>query len=305
MKQYLSGIFILLFPLGVFAQLFPLSDQYRLNPLVINPAFAGCHDAASVTLQYCDQWTGFKDAPENLIFSAHVPANLDRMGLGLLVNRNTFGIYKKTEFYGNYAYRHEVYKGKLALGLGFGFTLYSIGWDELNAVDADDDLLPDNSESAFLPDFSIGAYYYTKKYYIGISVPGFLSHYNDAGSGKYRAKNDFSAYNYFFTGGYELGISPMMKLLPALLVKIQPNHAAQVDFNLDLSLKERLWFGLGYRTGEILMGSLQCQVNDQFRIAYAYDYPIGSMRNYQKGSHEILLGYVFSYKRAVPNPRQF
>jgi type IX secretion system PorP/SprF family membrane protein len=305
MKRYFSGIFILLFPLGVLAQLFPLSDQYRLNPLVINPAFAGCHNATSVTVQYRDQWTGFKDGPENLLFSAHAPVNLDRTGLGLLINRNTLGIYNKTELYGNYAYRHEVYNGKLALGLGFGFALYNIGWDGLNAVDDDDALLPGNSESAFLPDFSVGAYYYTKKYFIGVSLPGFLSHFNDAGSGKYRVKNDFSAYNFFFTGGYEFDVSPVMTLLPTLLVKVQPNHATQVDCNLDLCLKERIWLGLGYRTGEMLMGSLQCQVNDQLRLAYSFDYHVGSLGNYQKGSHEILLGYLFSYKRSVPNPRQF
>jgi type IX secretion system PorP/SprF family membrane protein len=289
----------------MFAQLLPMSDQYHFNPLVINPAFAGCHDAASVTIQYRNQWVGFQDAPKNITFSAHTPANRDRMGLGLLINRNTFGIYKKTELYGNYAYRHELYNGKLALGLGFGVSIYNIGWNELNAVDDDDALLLNNPSNGVLPNFSVGAYYYTKKYFIGISLPGFLSHVNDASTGKYSAKNDFSAYNYFLTGGYEIGISPMIKFLPSLLVKVHPNHATQVDCNMQLSLKERIWLGLGYRNRKMLMGSLLCHVNDQLRIAYTYDFDFGSMGKYQKGSHEILLGYIFAYKRAVNNPRQF
>ncbi len=305
MIKRLIGILVVLLPSGVFAQLFPLSDQYQLNPLLINPAFSGCHDAASISAQYRNQWVGFQDAPKRLTVSAHSPISFDRMGLGLIINRNTIGIYRKTDFMGNYAYRHELHNGKLALGLGAGFTLYHIRWDELNAVDGDDVLLPTGQESAFLPDFSIGVYYYTRKYFVGISIPGFLSHVNNENSGKYEVKNDFSAYNYYFSGGYEIDITSTMNMLPSLLVKVDPDQATQVDINLQIGLKEKIWLGMGYRASQMIIGTLQCQVNDQLSIAYSYDFNFGNMGNYQKGSHEVLLGYVFSYKRLVPSPRQF
>jgi type IX secretion system PorP/SprF family membrane protein len=305
MNRYISGILVLLFPLQMYAQLFPLSDHYVYNTLAINPAFAGCHDALSATIQYRNQWVGFQDAPKSRMFSIHAPVNNDRIGLGLLVDRNTVGIYKGTSFIGNYAYRHELFSGKLALGLGFGVTAYKIAWNELEATDADDELLMNNSRSAVLPDFSLGAYYYTEKYFIGISLPKFLSHVPDENTGNYKMKNNFSNYNYFFSGGYQISLSTLAKLLPSVLIKYHPNYTVQVDYNVQLILKDRIWLGMGYRNSDMLMGMLQCQINDQLRIAYSYDFNVSNMGSYKKGSHEIVLGYVVRYARNIMNPRQF
>jgi len=49
-------------------QMFPLSDHYVVNALAINPAFAGCQDALSLTASYRDQWVGFNDALQKAIF---------------------------------------------------------------------------------------------------------------------------------------------------------------------------------------------------------------------------------------------
>ena len=304
MNRFISCILVLLFTMHISAQLFPLSDHYTYNALSINPAFAGCHDALSATIQYRDQWFGFQDAPKSQMFSVHAPVNNDRIGLGILINRNTVGIFKETSFLGNYAFRRELYNGKLALGLGFGATAYHFAWDDLAATDADDALLMDNSESAVLPDFSLGAYYYTQKYFIGVSLPLFLSHVSGGITGNYKLKNNFSDYNYFLSGGYEIGLGPVVKFLPSVLLKYHPNHAVQVDYNVQIVLKERIWIGMGYRNSDMLVGLVQCQINDQLRIAYSYDYDFGSMGSYKKGSHEILLGYIFRYKRKVISPRQ-
>ena len=271
---------------------------------VINPAFAGCHDALSVTIQYRNQWVGFQDAPKSRSLSVHTPVNNDRIGLGLLVNRNAIGIFKETSFLGNYAYRRELYNGKLALGLGFGVTSYHAAWNELEATDADDVLLMSNTPSAILPDFSLGVYYYTQKSFIGISLPLFLSHVTDENTGNFNIKNNFSDYNYFVSGGYEISTSPMTKILPSILIKYHPNHALQVDYNVQLTLKDRIGIGTGYRNSNILVGMLQCQINDQLRIAYSYNYNAGSLRGYKMGSHEIELGYIFRYTREVMSPRK-
>jgi len=305
MNRCILVILAMLFPLQLLGQMFPLSDHYRFNALVINPAFAGCHDALSATLSYRNQWVGFKDAPKSINLSIHTPVKNDRIGLGLLIDNNSIGIYKETSFIGNYAYRMELFNGKIALGLGFGVSIYDIAWNELDATDADDLQLMNNPTSAVLPAFSLGTYYYTKKYFIGISVPLFLSHEPDQSTGNYKIKNDFSGYNYFITGGYEVGISPHVKLLPSLLIKYHPTHVVQIDYNAQIVLKDRIWIGFGYRNSDMLIGMLQCQLNDQLRMAYSYDFDLGSMGKYRNGSHEIVLNYVFCYERKVTGPRQF
>jgi type IX secretion system PorP/SprF family membrane protein len=304
MYRYILSIIMMLLPWQLFSQLFPLSDQYTFNALVINPAYAGCQDALSATLQYRDQWVGFQDAPKSRTLSVHAPLKNDRIGLGLMVSRNTIGIYKETTFLGNYAFRHELYNGKLALGLGFGVTAYHVAWNELDATDADDEQLMNNSTTAVLPDFSLGAYYYTKKYFIGISLPMFLSHISDESTGDFKVKNNFSDYNYFISGGYEISAGPVTKFLPSVLIKYHPNYSLQVDYNVQLIVKNIMKIGVGYRNKDILIGMLQCKINEQLNLAYSYDFCFGRLGGYKNSSHEIALSYVFRYARKVMGPRQ-
>jgi type IX secretion system PorP/SprF family membrane protein len=305
MKRLFISILVVSFSSHLSAQLFPLSDHYVVNGLAINPAYAGCQDALSLTTSYRDQWVGFNDAPKSYILSVHMPVFNDRVGLGLLVENNSIGIFKETSFLGNYAYRMELQEGKLAFGLGFGVTIYNTAWNELIAVDANDIQLMNNPTSAVLPTFSLGTYYYTKKYFIGISMPQFLSYELDKSTGKYKIDNNFSGSNYFFTTGYEFGISPQVKFLPSLLIKYHPNNAIQIDYNSQISLKDRIWLGIGYRNKDILVSMLQCQLNYQIRMAYSYDYDFSSIGKYMNGSHEIVLNYIFKFERKVIGPRQF
>ncbi len=287
------------------AQLYPLTDHYIYNALSINPAFAGSQEAVSATFQYRNQWFGFPDAPKSRILSIHAPVNHSRMGLGLLLSRNTLGIYKETTILGNYAYRHEFSEGTLALGLGFGIIARHVSWNELQAADAGDALLTDNLVSSVLPDFSLGAYYYAKNYFIGISLPLFLSHVPDENTGNYKLKNDFSNYTYFLQGGYEAEISTFIKILPAVLVRYHPNARLQADYIVQVGLKDRIRAGLGYRSSRMMVGMLQAQINEQLRIGYSYDFDFSKTGHYKNGSHEIVLGYIFKYSRDVAGPRQF
>jgi type IX secretion system PorP/SprF family membrane protein len=239
------------------------------------------------------------------MLSVHTPFDNDRIGLGLLIEKNSIGIFKETSLIGNYAYRMELRDGKLALGLGFGVTVYNVAWNELAATDPDDQQLMINSTSSVLPDFSLGMYYYTKKYFIGISMPLFLSYKLDNSTGKYKISNPFSGCNYFFTGGYEVDISPQVKLLPSMLIKYHPNSKIQIDYNAQICLKDRIWMGIGYRNRDMLVGMLQYQLNYQLRMAYSYDFEFGNIGKYINGSHEIVLSYVFRYARKVMGPRQF
>jgi type IX secretion system PorP/SprF family membrane protein len=289
----------------MWGQLFPLSDHYLYDALSINPAFAGCHDALSATISYRNQWVGFNDAPKSQMLSVHAPIDKNRIGLGLIIEKNNIGIYKETSIMGNYAFRRNLFEGKLSLGLGFGITVNNTAWNELETNDADDAQLINNSTSSVLPTFSIGTYYYTKKYYIGISLPMFLSRELDKNTGEYKIKNDFSAYNYFINGGYAFSLSPRIKFLPSLLIKYHPNSTLQIDYNTQFSYNNLVSIGIGYRNKDILTGILQCNLNYQFKIAYSYNYNVGNIRNYINDSQEIGLNYIFCYKHKVKGPRQF
>jgi type IX secretion system PorP/SprF family membrane protein len=305
MNRIIVIILVMSLPLKLSAQMFPLSDHYAVNALAINPAFAGCQDALSATISYRDQWVGFNDSPKSYILSVHTPVFNDRVGLGLLVENNSIGIFKETSFLGNYAYRMELEEGKLALGLGFGLTMYNSAWNELISADPGDVQLMNNNTSAVMPNFSLGTYYYTKKYFIGISMPLFLSHQLNISNGKYKIGNNFSGSNYFFTTGGEVNLNSQFKLLPSILLKYHPKDPLQIDYNAQISFKDKIWMGIGYRNKNVLVGMLQCQLNYQIRMAYSYDYDFGSIGKYINGSHEFVLNYVFRFARNVIGPRQF
>ncbi len=305
MNRFILGILVVSFSLPALGQMFPVSDHYVYDALPINPAFAGCHDALSASISYRNQWTGFRDAPKRNMLSIHTPFDHDRIGLGLLVDRSSIGIYKETSFIGNYSYRISLHDSKLALGLGFGATIYNVAWNELKATDAGDEQLIFTPTSAVLPNFSLGTYYYTKKYFIGFSMPLFLGYELDESTGKYKIDNNFSGSNYFISGGYEVGINSNIKLLPSLLIRYHPGNVVQVDYNAQVNLKDRIWMGIGYRNRNMLVGMLQCQLNYQLRMAYFYDFEFGGIGKYLNGSHEIVLSYVFRYSRKVVGPRNF
>jgi type IX secretion system PorP/SprF family membrane protein len=176
MSRITLSILTFLLPLQLMGQMFPLSDQYLNNTLAFNPAFAGCHDALSITLMYRDQMAGFDGAPKNSSLSVHAPLKNNRIGLGLTYSSSSYGINREKSLTGNYSYRIEAGRGTLALGMGFSATILNVAWNELEAADAGDQLLTDTPVSAVLPDFSLGSYYYTEKYFLGISVPMMLSH---------------------------------------------------------------------------------------------------------------------------------
>jgi len=305
MKSFIALILLILIPSVMMSQKSSLSHQYQFDALAINPAFAGCHDALSVSLYYKNQWIGFKDAPKSYTFSIHSSINNDRVGLGLLVTRNSIGIYKETNILSNYAYRMELFNGKLAMGIGLGVTVCNFAWNDLVITDPSDPQLLNNPISATLPAISMGTYYYTRKYFVGFSLPLFLSHEMESNTGNLAVKNDFSKYNYLITGGYNIEFNNQITLQPSLLINYQPSNSNQIDLNAQLNLKERIWVGMSYRTTKKLIGNLQCQLNYQIRMAYSYVFDLGRIGNYTNGSHEISINYQFRYKLNVMGPKQF
>ena len=305
MNRFVLSLLVFVLSLKLSGQLFTLSDQYLNNTLAINPAFAGCNDALSVSFLYRNQWTGFEDAPKNRTISLHAPLNQDRVGLGLMVSDGSYGINNELVISGSYAFRMELQNGILALGLGFGATVINVAWNELMATDPDDILLMNSPVTAVLPDISIGMYYYSEKLFFGFSLPMMLTHKFDHNTGKYSISNDFSEYGYFLEGGYYAIITSGIKLLPTFLLAYDPGNRTVLNINAQVILQDRFRFGAGYRTSEILIGMVQFNFNRQLMAAYSYDFNIGTIGKFDNGAHEIALNYTFSYSRKVMGPRQF
>jgi type IX secretion system PorP/SprF family membrane protein len=305
MARLIIKILTLLIPMQSMAQLHPLCDQYYNNTLALNPAFAGSMETLSGTVFYRNQWPGFDGTPKNQSISLHSPVFREKVGLGVVVEANTIGIYKTTSLMGNYSWRMNLAGGSFSMGLGFGFTGFNVAWNELKFSHSDDALLTGIPESLLLPNFSPGIYYYNDLFYAGMSVPMMLSYETDRVTGRYRARNLPGKYNYFFTGGYLVSLGRGIDLLPSVLLKYSYGHIFQPDFTTQAILHDRLWLGLGYRNKNNLIGNFQCQLNYQLRLGYSYSYDLGPVGRYTDGSHEVIINYVFRYRQDLEGPRNF
>lgn len=287
------------------SQLQPLLDQYLLNGLAINPAYAGSQEALNVGIYARNQWVGFEGAPKNFTFSLHTPMRDKHVGLGVIVMNDKIGSRTETGIITNYAYRIDMGKGKLSFGLAGGLTNLSVSMDMIRYTDEGDGLLLNPGARALLPEFSFGLYYYSEKFFTGLSMPLFSQHPFNEVSGKYKIGFDLKAMNYLFVTGYLFRLSDNFELLPSLLFKTNPANKTQLDLNCNIIYREKVWFGTSLRTNRNMTLLFQYQANRQLRIAYSYGHEFSELSSYQKGSHEVMLIYNFKYILDVISPRYF
>ena len=220
--------------------LFPVYSQYMLNGLALNPAYAGSRDVFNITLGYRNQWVGFDGAPVSQTFSAHSPMKNENVALGIFMHNEQIDVRNNTSLYLNYAYRIPAGKGRLALGLKAGGVVRNANWSNITLNDPGDIAFSDPATQDIIPNFGFGTYYYTDRWFIGASIPFFLSDSTRNSRAVYY--HDFSNYNYLITGGVVLGRGGF-KVKPSFLVKYNGKNPLQVDANLSFILADLIWIG--------------------------------------------------------------
>ena len=278
-----------------------LYSHYSFNGLALNPAYTGSHEMLSVSLSHRNQWMGFEGAPSYNILGVHTPFKNTKMGLGLLVMNESMGLRKSTGFYLNYAYRLNLGSGKLSLGLKGGL---STGKYELIDLGNDDIVFGEKSSSYLLPNFGVGMYYYTRKFWAGLSVPLILG-YETSESGEVTAYHDFNKYAYYLTAGVKLHIADKWQLEPSGLLEYDKAGGIIADAGLKLAYKEAFRLGATYRSKQAIVMLIDCKLTYQLRLGIAYDYGLNELNNYNRNSFEVALEYNFGYQIKASNPTIF
>jgi type IX secretion system PorP/SprF family membrane protein len=292
-------------PLSLSGQLAPVTSHYVLNPLAINPAYAGNRGALNIAAFYRRQWTGIPGAPETLTLAADAPFLNSKLGLGFVITNDKIGVTKETHFMTNYSYKIAIDKGELSLGLGAGVIATNTAWSQLVVLDQGDESMLVDSRVFAVPDFSFGAYYTNTNYYAGFSIPKLLGYKFDFDKNRYSIVFSPHQYAYLFNLGYVYQVNSKINLLPSALISFTPGQKMLYDLNIYASLSDKVWGGLSYRNMRSLGALVQFAVNNQIRIAYTYDFDFGQLGRYSNGSHEIMLRYEFRYKVDAVSPLNF
>ena len=287
---------------------YPVYSQYLQNGLIINPAYAGSRGALSAFLSYRMQWMGTDGSPVIQSVSLHTPMKNDKVALGIMAQFMQFGFTKSTSVYANYAYHVRVGKGKLSFGLKGGADLSNTDYTGILLTNIGDPVFTANDKPYVLPNVGAGIYYFSDKLFAGVSVPTFLS-YNKTGTGSVQASHSFNDYDFVFSAGGLITFSQFFKFKPSILIDYsleETKKLSRVDINGNFILADLIWLGGAWRTSEeVAVGILQVQINPQFMFGFSYDYPVGRMNSYSKGSSEIVIRYEFGSKVSAANPRYF
>lgn len=306
MKKIIKSLIFLLIPLSLAGQLSPVTNQYILNPLTINPSYAGNRGGLSVAAFYRKQWVGITGAPQTISLEVDAPVLSSKLGLGLVVVNDKIGVTKSTQFMTDYSFKINIGKeGHLSLGLGAGLMTTNTAWSDLVVLDPGDEYYLIDSKVFVVPDFSFGAYYYVKNYFVGFSIPKLLGYKFDFDKNKYSLKVQPGNYYYVFNTGYMIDLGARTKFFPSTLITYSPGEKLLYDINAHFSLFDKMWIGASYRSNRSVSALLQFAINRQFKVAYSYDFDLGKLGSYSNGSHEVMLRYEFSYRVDVINPLIF
>jgi len=305
MKKILNTFFWLLLSLTLLGQKAPVTNQYVLNPLTINPAYAGNRGSLNIATFYRKQWIGITGSPSTMTLAADAPFLDNKLGLGLIIMTDKLGVTRENRISTDYSYKIKMKEGILTLGLGAGIITTNTAWSDLVVVDPEDSHYLTDSRVFVVPDFSFGAYYSYHNYFAGFSIPRLLGYQFDFDKNKYALQINVGQYSYMLNTGYLFNLSSKAKFLPSALINYSPGSQFLYDINAHVILYDRLWTGLSFRNKRSVGALFQFAVNDQLRIAYTYDFDFGRLGRYSNGSHEVMLRYEFRYKVNVVNPLVF
>lgn len=306
MKRNIVIVVLLLIAGVTSGQQDPMYTQYNFNTQVINPAYAGSWESMGFTVLGRYQWLGMPGAPKTVTFSMQTPTRWDKVSLGLNVVGDMLGKEKRLGVFGDYAYKVMVGKETfLNLGLKAGFTNYNNNLNEYQQYPGDtpDPLSQSDIKVKFMPNFGVGAFLFSEKYYVGFAIPKiiqneFMNNYNN-----YSVESELR--HFFLHAGVVFNLSDDIAFKPTFLTKATLGAPVEVDLTANFILKERILLGAMYRTGDSFGFLAQWIIDNKLRFGYGIDFTTTELRNFHNGTHELMISYELGMKRKWSTPRMF
>ncbi len=305
-KSLIFLILLFLFVWNASAQQDPMFTQYMHNPVSINPAYAGSRGTLNIVSMHRQQWVGIDGAPKTLTLSVNSPFLKYNVGVGLSLIYDVIGPVKQTGLYADYSYTLKVTtKTKLAFGLKGGVNIYDVNLSDLIGSKDDDYVALYGAQKMYLPNFGVGSYLYSDRFYLGFSIPKMLQN---------SLSDDKNTLNYanreerhlFLTGGFVVDISENIKFKPSAIVRMVSGSPLSAELSAAVLLHDKLWIGGMYRLGDSVGAMVKFDITDQLSLGYSYDLTQSGLRNYNQGTHEIFVSYDLAFKnKKILSPRYF
>lgn len=267
------------------AQQDPLYAQYMLNPLVINPAYAGLNNNLNLTASYRTQWTGLEGSPKTINVNGHTSLLKNKIGVGLVLLNDKIGSISNTEINTSVSYKIQSKEAVFSFGMQAGIQNFKTDYTELNLFDPGDNAFIGGDRGTRL-NIGAGAIVKSEKFFIGFSVPRLLpSTFKNGGQ-------EFQLYNrhVYLMAGYVHYFNERIRLKPTVLVKGIRGAPASVDVSCNVNINAIHTVGVFTRNFNNYGVLVQTLLNEEIRFGYVFELPSNKSAGTQFTTHEILFG---------------
>ncbi len=291
MTKFVGIAFVLMMAFNSNAQSNIRFSQLNFAQGINNPAALALDGRIMVDMMARNQWFGVDGAPWTFALNGQYELMSD-MAVGFNVYHDRIGATETTSFAGQYAYRALFENARaLAFGVGIGADNYILDYASTTTTQAFDPAFA-NSYYRLMFNSSVGAYYYSPKFYAGFSMPsmfnpGFITSSN-------KGKLVFDPH-YYFSIGFYLG-SKRYTFNPNIQIKAVPNAPLAGDIVLRNTFSGRFSFVLGYRTENSLIAGFDMLITPMLRAGYSFNYDVGRLARVKGVSNELYIGLAFPYR---------
>ena len=267
----------------------PMYTQYMYNIGSFNPAYVGSVEYTDFSLLYRAQWIDIPGAPRSFRFGANVPLGNRKHGLGFNAVNDQLGPTTQTFVDLSYSFQVQFnYDVRLSFGIDAGGTFLNTDFSKGSFENPGEPILDAQNINEVYPTIGAGLFLYHPVWYLGISVPNFLT------DGLYSNEvaqivEDQMQFN--FIGGYVFELNDNLKFKPAFLLNFMEGSPVTANLSANFMLIDKLTLGAAYRFDNAVSGLAGFQLTNTLFVGYAYDYNTNGLGGYNSGSHEVILKY--------------
>jgi type IX secretion system PorP/SprF family membrane protein len=297
MKKTFFTLVFGLFAMAAFAQEQAVYSQYHIFPVLVNPGATAFDNKHQFIGNARSTWTGFPGKPTTYTVMYNAPVG-DKLALGGGIFTERIGDLRTMRLQLNYAFRFNVQKARIGLGLSTEFLNKRADNDLLgnNLVDPGDQVVENMTEGQSIFDASMGAHMlYDNRFFVSLALPNTIrARLDEVPTAGTDESNTGLFDHYIFQLGYIADIaSQNFKVIPSLTMRKFRDTPYQIDLNVQgRFLDEKLIAGITMRpsyggTATFLLGTKY----NNFELYYSYDVAFSDFQQYNGGSHEISVAY--------------
>ena len=327
MKNIYPIIFFLLTAVSARAQYIPNNAQtFQFMPL-FNPAFSGIENFNDMKFSYRYQWSGFGSyspkfinlsyntrliEPLDLTYnslrlsdpSATNPENLPRSrrmihGVGGNLFHSEVGVLSSIGGNVHYAIHYPVNSNtRFAAGVSILIENRKLNVGEVTVRDPDEFYNHLLTSSTSQTDLNVraGVLLYSQNYYFGLTYLPLL--YTVLQASELEMTQPF--YRGSLQAGVVLPLNPDVTLKPSIMALLQMNDGISLDYNVKAFFRQNIWLGLTYRDIKSGVALIGWNFDERLSASYSYEMSLGEFRQFNDGSHELVLALRLNNFRKYP-----